>query len=243
MSYPLLGGTGLVNFDPHRRTVHAASLTAEDPDLGQQAVHCLKTPRANHRLTPSVPRRECHGRPVAAAGLDFHSGQRRERLSFDTNQQRRGRSLTDKRVSTDWPLDRIATPAFGRPPFAQHIANLAPLAVNDDVLHFNTQSSSQWDGLRHCGYQHQRAIPVSVLEQVATAQGTALQTGDILLVRTGWGRAFAQLSADEATALAKLLWLLAGWGMPIGEMFDLEPLSRECRARGRWSFFFSSVPL
>lgn len=38
-------------------------------------------------------------------------------------------------------------------------------------------------------------------------------------------------------------WLLAGWGVPIGEMFDLERLSQECRKRGRWSFFFSSMPL
>lgn len=38
-------------------------------------------------------------------------------------------------------------------------------------------------------------------------------------------------------------WLLAGWGMPIGELFDLEGLSRTCKEKGRWSFFFSSVPL
>lgn len=38
-------------------------------------------------------------------------------------------------------------------------------------------------------------------------------------------------------------WLLAGWGVPIGELFDLERLSQECRKRNRWSFFFSSVPL
>ncbi|KAJ5715273.1 uncharacterized protein N7483_012454 [Penicillium malachiteum] len=38
-------------------------------------------------------------------------------------------------------------------------------------------------------------------------------------------------------------WLLAGWGMPIGELFDLERLSAECKRLGRWSFFFSSVPL
>ncbi|CAI7578541.1 unnamed protein product [Penicillium pancosmium] len=38
-------------------------------------------------------------------------------------------------------------------------------------------------------------------------------------------------------------WLLAGWGMPIGEIFDLERLSEECRKRRRWSFFFSSMPL
>lgn len=38
-------------------------------------------------------------------------------------------------------------------------------------------------------------------------------------------------------------WLLGGWGMPIGEMFDLEDLAEHCRACGRWSFFLSSVPL
>lgn len=31
--------------------------------------------------------------------------------------------------------------------------------------------------------------------------------------------------------------------MPLGELFDLERLSEECRRQGRWSFFFSSVPL
>jgi len=38
-------------------------------------------------------------------------------------------------------------------------------------------------------------------------------------------------------------WLLAGWGMPIGELFDLEKLATECRRLNKWSFFFSSVPL
>ena len=37
--------------------------------------------------------------------------------------------------------------------------------------------------------------------------------------------------------------LLAGWGCPIGEMFDLEKLSEECRKRGRWTFFVCSEPL
>ena len=38
-------------------------------------------------------------------------------------------------------------------------------------------------------------------------------------------------------------WGLAGWGMPIGEMFDLESLAIQCRKLGRYSFFISSVPL
>jgi hypothetical protein len=38
-------------------------------------------------------------------------------------------------------------------------------------------------------------------------------------------------------------FLLAGWGMPIGELFDLEELSRICREENRYEFFVASVPL
>ena len=37
-------------------------------------------------------------------------------------------------------------------------------------------------------------------------------------------------------------YLLAGWGMPIGEMFDLEGLSEMCREEKRWTFFVTSAP-
>ena len=132
-------------------------------------------------------------------------------------------------------------------------------------------------------------ITVPTLKQIAASQGTALQEGDILFIRSGWTRAYTQLSDTQAQALADIPvppaiglesseetlrwlwetgfaavagdmpsmeawpcqdkrfwlheWLLAGWGMPIGELFDLERLSEVCRGEGRWSFFFSSVPL
>lgn len=38
-------------------------------------------------------------------------------------------------------------------------------------------------------------------------------------------------------------WLLAGWGMPIGEFFDLEELSEVCTSIKRYTFFLSSEPL
>ena len=38
-------------------------------------------------------------------------------------------------------------------------------------------------------------------------------------------------------------WLLAGWGLPIGELFDLEQLATECERLQKWSFFFTSMPL
>ena len=36
---------------------------------------------------------------------------------------------------------------------------------------------------------------------------------------------------------------LAGWGMPIGELWNLENLADECKRLGRWSFFLTSQPL
>ncbi|PWY73134.1 hypothetical protein BO94DRAFT_475242 [Aspergillus sclerotioniger CBS 115572] len=38
-------------------------------------------------------------------------------------------------------------------------------------------------------------------------------------------------------------YMLAGWGVPIGEMFDLDELAETCRRLGRWTFFISSSPL
>lgn len=35
---------------------------------------------------------------------------------------------------------------------------------------------------------------------------------------------------------------LASWGMPIGELFDLEELAEICKKEGRWSFFLTSEP-
>jgi hypothetical protein len=38
-------------------------------------------------------------------------------------------------------------------------------------------------------------------------------------------------------------WLLAGFGMPIGELFDLEELSQLCSQLHRYTFFLSSSPM
>lgn len=136
------------------------------------------------------------------------------------------------------------------------------------------------------------AIPVSILQKIAASQNLTIHTGDILLIRSGFTRAYEALSSDDRKALAARpspdftgveaspetlrwlwesqfsavagdapaferapvsgpdaageplhQWLLAGWGCPIGEMFDLERLSEVCKREGRWSFFVSSVPL
>lgn len=67
-----------------------------------------------------------------------------------------------------------------------------------------------------------------------------------------WDEGFAAVAGDQPSFEAWPCqdteywlheWLLAGWGLPIGEIFDLEKLSDECRQRKRWTFFFSSMPL
>ena len=72
------------------------------------------------------------------------------------------------------------------------------------------------------------------------------------MLRWLWSRSFSAAAGDQPSFEAWPCqdrkfhlheWLLAGWGMPLGELFDLEALSVECRRRQRWSFFFSSVPL
>jgi len=55
------------------------------------------------------------------------------------------------RISTDWDLKGPLNPSFNRQPFHQHIHYKGPRTINDDVLTFNTQTSTQWDGFRHFG--------------------------------------------------------------------------------------------
>lgn len=245
------------------------------------------------------------------------------------------------RVSLNWPLDAQAKPSFGRQAFHIQVFQKAPRIVNDDVWTFNTQSSSQWDGLRHFAYQKEQmfyngvtlneihrsnhqdsvngihawaekgivgrgvlldfhnwrlanniayepfktgSISLDQLKQVAKAQGTDIRFGDILLVRSGYIAAFNNISKEQAEVYASVvppaisgveqsegvlewIWenfsavagdqpsfecwptqrewhlheiLLSGWGLPIGELFDLEKLSEHCKEVNRWSFFVSS---
>lgn len=72
------------------------------------------------------------------------------------------------------------------------------------------------------------------------------------MLRWIWDTGFAAVAGDmpafETTPFQNAEyflheWLLAGWGVPIGELFDLERLAVECRRVKKWTFFFSSMPL
>lgn len=268
------------------------------------------------------------------------------RLSNDVVKSAAQEVQTGVRINIDWPLDAQGElPFFGRQQFHKEVYQKPPRIVNDDVWTFNTQSATQWDGLRHFGYQKEEVfyngvtldnihgtngvektnangigawaqegicgrgvlldyhewrikqgrdhhafetgnITVSDLKAVAKEQGTEFKFGDILFIRSGYMDAYYKLSREEiekqrmkqplaftgieqSDETMEFLWsnfsaagadhpsleawptqkdyalhevMLAGWGMPIGELFDLEKLGAHCKEIGRWSFFLVSKP-
>ncbi|PGH21402.1 hypothetical protein AJ80_03319 [Polytolypa hystricis UAMH7299] len=252
-----------------------------------------------------------------------------------------------KSVSLDLPLDHFGYMVGKRLLFKQNILDFGKvngfMIGYDDELHFNTQSSSQWDGLRHYALQEsglyynglkhedilekkdgklgthhwveaggivgrgvlidyarwreetgQKPIPanstygvtVEELKAVAKHQNLEFKAGDILILRTGftlwhagaahedrvetlnkiefmgvqrsremvkflWNNHFSAVATDslgfeECPLVGDYTlheWILAHWGMPLGELWNLEPLSKLCAEQKRWSFLFSSAPL
>ncbi len=62
------------------------------------------------------------------------------------------------RVPVDLQLGHLATPCFDRKPLEHRVWRKGTRIVHDDELKFNTQSSSQWDGFRHFGYQKEQVF-------------------------------------------------------------------------------------
>ncbi|HZS03307.1 MAG TPA: cyclase family protein [Blastocatellia bacterium] len=248
----------------------------------------------------------------------------------------------------NWELELPNPPLFARQSL-RHTINRRRQNVFDDIYdNFNTQASTQWDGLTHFGHtdygfyngvteaqitglagtrngiehwarrgiagrgllidyarfaqQHgiafapgQRSpITAEQLQAAMQWQGVNCQTGDILLVRTGWITWYRSLSNEQRIQLAqpgaleigglaqsedalRFLWdnhfaaiasdnpdfemfppadteggqpmemmhgtIIGLWGMPIGEMFELDPLAEACAHDHRYEFFLTSAPL
>ena len=250
---------------------------------------------------------------------------------------------TGRTFALNWDLELPNPPLFGREVLRHTIKGKETLGRDDVYDNFNTQSSSQWDGLTHVGNKAHRSfyngvttemahggpgtrngiqawarrgiagrgvlidyrrwadaqgisyspgerheIQVADLQAAAEAQGVCIEPGDILLVRSGWIAWYLDLDADARAAVAgesataagvpqgeetlRYLWnnhfaavasdtiafevfpvdpewgfmhetILALWGMPIGEMFNLEALAEDCAQDGIYEFFFTSAPL
>ncbi|KAI1765914.1 hypothetical protein GGR53DRAFT_464857 [Hypoxylon sp. FL1150] len=265
----------------------------------------------------------------------------------------KGEIRTGHRISLNWPLDaQQETSFFQRQVFHQQLIRKDPRTVNDDVWTFNSQVSTQWDGLRHFAYQREKlfyngvtmedihgvdadgkknlvngihawaeqgivgrgilidyhgwrlsqppssstpydsfstlSIPLGDLQACLASQNTSIHFGDILFIRSGFTSTLSTKSRPAVLAhqsviphhfggversedILRWIWnsfsavagdqpsfeswpapagapyalhevLLAGWGCPIGELFDLEKLAAHCKKEGRWSFFVSSEP-
>ncbi len=74
------------------------------------------------------------------------------------------------------------------------------------------------------------------------------------IIRWHWDCQFAAVASDtnayKVWGAPSKPWsvschevFLSGWGMPIGEVWDLERLSTTCQATGRWTFILTSSPL
>lgn len=170
---------------------------------------------------------------------------------------------TGERVSLDWYLNLPTFPSFGRPAFGWKMENRrhpdgTKRIVNDDFLDINTQSSSQWDGLRHYGYQRAgryyggrtqaeveagdgvigidrvvtaggvttravvldypryvekkgrakvdalsaASIQAAELRDMLAATGVQPRAGDLLLLRTGFTKAYEKLGEEQRRELA-----------------------------------------
>ncbi|KAH7020264.1 hypothetical protein EDB80DRAFT_702715 [Ilyonectria destructans] len=77
--------------------------------------------------------------------------------------------------------------------------------------------------------------------------------GNKEMIKWHWDNGFAAVAGDTNAYEA---WpparddgvcchevFLSGWGMPIGEVWDLEELAKTCEKLGRWTFFLTSSPL
>lgn len=164
---------------------------------------------------------------------------------------------TGQVFALNWELEQPSPPLFNRAAL-RHTINRRRKNVFDDVYdNFNTQSSSQWDGLRHFGHRQygfyngvteeqiadetnprngihhwarrgiagrgvlvdfQRfaaahgiafypgeryGIAPDQLQAAADWQGLRFQTGDILILRTGWVGWYSGLNEEQRTLLAQ----------------------------------------
>jgi hypothetical protein len=244
----------------------------------------------------------------------------------------------------NWELEQPSPPLFNRAALRHTITRRRKNVFDDVYDNFNTQSSSQWDGLTHFGHRlygfyngvteshitgvrgtrngiehwarrgiagrgvlidfqrfaashgiafmpgERHGITAEQLQAAADWHGISFQTGDILLLRTGWIAWYRALNEEQKTQLAqpgalqvggleqsedslRFLWdnhfaaiasdnpdfeayppadpeeglmhgtIIGLWGMPIGEMFQLDPLADACAADQSYEFFFTSAPL
>uniref|UniRef100_A0A093VDR0 Uncharacterized protein n=1 Tax=Talaromyces marneffei PM1 TaxID=1077442 RepID=A0A093VDR0_TALMA len=115
-------------------------------------------------------------------------------------------------VQLDWSMDNLDCPSMGRIPLEHRIKDMTEEGFIglDDEIRINTQTSSQWDSLKHLRWWQDNnadqtvpfaiteyAISLSDIENVLKWQGTECKQGDIFILRTGFLRWYHQANAFE----------------------------------------------
>ncbi|KAF4829649.1 hypothetical protein CGCTS75_v006376 [Colletotrichum tropicale] len=109
------------------------------------------------------------------------------------------------------------------------------------------------------GYQLQyEALNETEKDQMGRREGADRKymgvAGSVDSARWHWEAGFAAVAGDtnayeswppvtEGGRLKLHEIFLSSWGMPIGEQFSLEALSKRCKELDRWTFFVTSQPL
>ena len=113
-----------------------------------------------------------------------------------------------------------------------------------DILFIRTGWTRNWNSLS-------KAEKASIAALGKTPGAIGIKSCEEIL-RWIWETGFCAVAGDQPAFEAHPFqsmewhlhqWCLSGWGMPIGELFYLEELAKECERLGRWSFWFSSAPL
>ncbi|KAJ4184046.1 hypothetical protein NW767_013389 [Fusarium falciforme] len=112
-----------------------------------------------------------------------------------------------------------------------------------DILFVRTGVIKEWE--QDMDVEAKKAYASSTNPQHAGVEGT------LGVLKWVWNTGFAAVAGDAISwevyppppgTILMHEYMLAGWGMPIGELFDLERLAETCKELNRWTFFVSSSP-
>jgi hypothetical protein len=112
-----------------------------------------------------------------------------------------------------------------------------------DIFFLRVGLPQTWEGMNEAQKQEYSAQPMPKHAGIEQSER---------VLRFFWDNHFAAVASDAVSfevfppldpEFDLHHHLLAGWGVPIGEMFDLEELAKMCKEHGRWTFFVSSSPL
>ncbi|CAE6525435.1 unnamed protein product [Rhizoctonia solani] len=88
-------------------------------------------------------------------------------------------------IPLNWSMDLPKYSLYERKGFHRENIAKTPRTINDDIIHFNTQCSSQWDSLRHFGYQAEKVFYNGLKQESLLSDPSITTNGIHNWARTG----------------------------------------------------------